>query len=78
MPWILLWRNILGHPVRSLLTIGAVAVAVFLICFLQAMTAGLSRTLDSAATNRLLVQSAVSLFVDTRLQAARFQSRGCH
>jgi len=27
MPWKLLWRNVLGHPVRSLLTVGAVAVA---------------------------------------------------
>lgn len=67
MPWRLLLRNILGHRVRSLLTVGAVAVAVFLICFLQAMTAGLTRTLSSAATNRLLVQSAVSLFVDLPL-----------
>ncbi len=67
MPWQLLWRNVLGHPVRSLLTVGAVAVAVFLVCMLQAVTSGLSRTLDAAAANRLLVQSAVSLFVDLPL-----------
>lgn len=67
MPWHLLWRNILGHPVRSLLTIGAVAVAVFLVCMLHAVTSGLSRTLSAAAANRLLVQSAVSLFVDLPL-----------
>jgi putative ABC transport system permease protein len=64
MPWHLLWRNITGHPVRSLLTIGAVATAVFLICVLHAVTSGLTRTLSAAAANRLLVQSAVSLFVD--------------
>ena len=29
MPWKLLLRNVLGHKVRSLLTIGAVFVAVF-------------------------------------------------
>jgi putative ABC transport system permease protein len=52
---------------RSLLTIGAVTVAVFLICVLQAVTSGLSRTLDASAANRLLVQSAVSLFVDLPL-----------
>lgn len=67
MPWKLLWRNIAGHPVRSLLTVGAVAVAVFLVCMLHAVTSGLSRTLGAAASNRLLVQSAVSLFVDLPL-----------
>jgi putative ABC transport system permease protein len=67
MPWKLLIRNVLGHKMRSLLTIGAVTVAVFLICVLQAVTSGLSRTLDASAANRLLVQSAVSLFVDLPL-----------
>ncbi len=67
MPWKLLFRNLLGHKVRSLLTIGAVMVAVFLVCVLQAVTSGLSRTLDASAANRLLVQSAVSLFVDLPL-----------
>jgi len=67
MPWKLLWRNVVGHPVRSLLTVGAVAVAVFLVCVLDAVTSGLTRTLDAASANRLLVQSAVSLFVDLPL-----------
>lgn len=67
MPWKLLWRNIAGHPLRSLLTIGSVAVAVFLVCMLHAVTSGLTRTLSAAASNRLLVQSAVSLFVDLPL-----------
>ena len=67
MPWRLLFRNVLGHKMRSLLTIGAVAVAVFLISVLQAVAAGLSRTIDASAANRLLVQSAVSLFVDLPL-----------
>ncbi len=67
MPWHLLLRNVTGHPIRSLLTIGSVAVAVFLICMLHAVTSGLTRTLDAAASNRLLVQSAVSLFVDLPL-----------
>lgn len=67
MPWKLLFRNVLGHKLRTLLTIGAVAVAVFLICMLHAVTSGLTRTLSAAASNRLLVQSAVSLFVDLPL-----------
>lgn len=67
MPWRLLLRNVVGHPLRALLTIGSVAVAVFLICMLHAVTSGLTRTVESAATNRLLVQSAVSLFVNLPL-----------
>ena len=67
MPWKLLVRNVLGHPIRSLLTIGAVMVAVFLVCILQAVTSGLSRSLDASSANRLLVQSAVSLFVNLPL-----------
>ncbi|MCB9884910.1 MAG: ABC transporter permease [Planctomycetes bacterium] len=67
MPFKLLWRNVTGHPIRSLLTIASVAVAVFLICMLHAVTSGLTRTLSAAASNRLLVQSAVSLFVDLPL-----------
>lgn len=67
MPWKLLLRNVLGHKVRSLLTVGAVFVAVFLVCLLQALTSGLTRTLDASAANRLLVQSAVSLYVNLPL-----------
>lgn len=67
MPWKLLFRNLLGHPLRSLLTTGSVAMAVFLIVMLQAVTLGLANTVSAAASNRLLVQSAVSLFVDLPL-----------
>ncbi len=67
MPLLLLWRNLLTHPIRSVLTVGSVGVAVFLICLLHAAVSGLSRTLEAAASNRLFVQSAVSLFVDLPL-----------
>ncbi len=67
MPWKLLFRNVLGHPMRSVLTIGSVAVAVFLVCILHAVTAGLRSTVSAASADRLLVQSAVSLFVDLPL-----------
>lgn len=67
MPWKLLFRNVLGHPMRSFLTIGSVAVAVFLVCILHAVTAGLRSTVSAASADRLLVQSAVSLFVDLPL-----------
>lgn len=67
MPWKLLLRNLLGHPLRNLLTLVSVALAVFLIVMLQAVTLGLANTVSAAASNRLLVQSAVSLFVDLPL-----------
>jgi putative ABC transport system permease protein len=64
MPWKLLWRNILGHPVRSLLTLLSVTIAVFLLCVLRAATVGLDAAVAKASVTRLWVQSAVSLFVD--------------
>ena len=67
MPVILLTRHLLKHPLRSLLTVASVGVAVFLITLLQAAVTGLERTIDQAASNRLFVQSAVSLFVDLPL-----------
>jgi putative ABC transport system permease protein len=67
MPVRLLLRNVLAHPVRAFLTIGSIAVAVFLVCVLQAVTAGMTRAVDASSANRLLVQSAVSLFVDLPL-----------
>lgn len=67
MPWRLLVRNVLGHPIRSLLTVGSVAVAVFLICMLHAVVSGLTRTVQAASSDRLVVQSAVSLYVSLPL-----------
>ncbi|MBK8098459.1 MAG: ABC transporter permease [Planctomycetes bacterium] len=67
MPFRLLFRSLFRHPIRALLTVGSVAIAVFLICMLHAVVTGLARTVDAAASNRLLVQSAVSLFVDLPL-----------
>lgn len=67
MPFKLVWRNILAHPIRSFLTFGSVVVAVFLLCVLNATNSALTSTVEKAATNRLWVQSAVSLFVDLPL-----------
>lgn len=64
MPWKLLWRNLLGHPVRSLLTVLSVALALALLCLLDAVARGFTAAVDLAAQNRLVVMSQVSLFVD--------------
>ncbi|MGE0712154.1 MAG: ABC transporter permease [Planctomycetota bacterium] len=67
MPWLLLVKNLFSHPVRSALTLGSLVIATFLICFLRAVLFSLESGVQSAATNRLMVQSAVSLFVDLPL-----------
>lgn len=63
----LIRRNLLRHPVRTLLTIGSLAVAIFLLCFLRSLVTTLSAGVESANQQRLWVQSAVSLFVDLPL-----------
>ncbi|MBK8975519.1 MAG: ABC transporter permease [Planctomycetes bacterium] len=63
----LILKNLLAHPLRSILTLGSVALAVFLVCMLQAVVTALSSATSAASSQRLWVQSAVSLFVDLPL-----------
>ncbi|MCO5171288.1 MAG: ABC transporter permease [Planctomycetes bacterium] len=67
MPWHLIARNLLAHPVRTLLTTCSLVIAVFLICTLRSLVIGLTAGVDAASSSRLVVQSAVSLFVDLPL-----------
>jgi len=60
----LVWRNLLNHWVRSLLTLLSIAVATFLICMLRTIVTGLDAGVEAASSSRLVVQSAVSLFVN--------------
>ena len=41
-----LWRNLLRNKVRSLLTGGAIALAIALVCFLATMPSGMNAILD--------------------------------
>ena len=59
----LVLRNLFDHPARTILTAGSVAVAVALLVILHACQRGLESAVTNASANRLLVQSAVSLFV---------------
>lgn len=63
----LILRNLGAHPWRTLLTTGSVFLAVFLVCFLRATVSTLTSSIEQASTQRLWVQSAVSLFVDLPL-----------
>jgi len=60
----LVWRNLAEHKLRSLLTIGGLVVALFLLCILRSLVTTMERVTTSGSTTRLVVQSAVSLFVD--------------
>ena len=63
----LITRNLLRHPVRSVLTMGSLLVAFFLLCFLRSAVTTLEAGVEAADSKRLWVQSAVSLFVDLPL-----------
>jgi putative ABC transport system permease protein len=56
-------RHLWGHKARSLLTAGAVCIAVFLLCVLRSIVVALDKGIEAASASRLMVQSAVSLFV---------------
>jgi putative ABC transport system permease protein len=60
-------RYLTKHPVRSFLTVGSMVVAIFLLCMLRSLIVALEAGVKGARTNRLWVQSAVSLFVDLPL-----------
>lgn len=63
LPLRLIRRNLFKHGIRSTLTIGSIAIAVFLLCVLRALVVSLDAGVREAAINRLIVQSSVSLFV---------------
>lgn len=60
----LVLRHLRKHPIRSLLTIGSLTVALFLLCFLRSVLTTLESGIDAANSRRLWVQSAVSLYVN--------------
>ena len=60
----LVWRNLVRHKVRTFLTIGSLVVAFFLLCTLRTLVTTIQSGADAASASRLIVQSAVSLFVD--------------
>ena len=57
-----LWRNLSRNKVRSVLTGGAIALAVSLVCFLATMPDGMNRILEQVATNtRIVVHNEAGL-----------------
>lgn len=58
----LAFKNLFAHPVRSMLTIGALSIATFLLCFLASIVTALDVGLENSGVRRLWTQTAVSLF----------------
>lgn len=63
----LIRRYLFSHPLRSLLTMSALGLALLLFCFLATVLTTLEAGVKAANSRRLWVQSAVSLFVDLPL-----------
>lgn len=66
-PWRLVTGHLRTHWLRSGLTMLAMSLALFLFCFVVSVVTSLEQAITSAAANRLIVQSAVSLFVNLPL-----------
>lgn len=66
-PWILVRKNLFNNWFRSGLTIAATTLAMLLFCIVTSIVTTLDKAISSAAANRLVVQSEVSLFVDLPL-----------
>ena len=60
----LVWRNLLRRPMRSLLTIASICVAIFLICGLRTLITTINAGVQNADSRRLAVMSSTGLFVE--------------
>src|SRR5688572_10758368 len=60
----LAWKNLVAHPLRSLLTAGSVCIASLLLCLLRSIVTTLDAGIEASSATRLIVMSKVSLFVD--------------
>lgn len=62
-PWVVLLGHIRRSWFRSVLTASGVALAIFLLCTLRTVTTSFDSVVKASGANRLVVSSAVSLFV---------------
>lgn len=60
----LVWRNLMRRPMRSVLTILSLAVAIFLICSLRSLITTLEAGVAAADNRRMAVMSKTGLFVE--------------
>ncbi len=67
MPWLVIFQNLLSHKLRTLLTVGSMTIAVFLVCFLRTVLVSFEAGVAHSSSSRLMVQSSTSLYVDLPL-----------
>src|SRR4051812_9838038 len=60
----LVWRNIMRRPLRSILTIASLTIAIFLVCCLRTLVTTINSGVEHADSRRLAVMSATGLFVE--------------
>ena len=63
IPVRLVTKNLFKHPIRVVLTVLSITVAILLLCMLRSLVVALDAGVRDSASNRLIVQSKVSLFV---------------
>jgi len=63
VPLRLVTKNLAKHKLRFALTVLSLAIAIFLLCVLRSLVVALNAGVAAAASNRVIVQSKVSLFV---------------
>jgi putative ABC transport system permease protein len=66
-PFTLVWRNLTRRPLRSVLTVLSLAIAIFLVCGLRTIITTLRAGVENANPRRLDVLSASGLFVELPL-----------
>src|SRR6185295_12464613 len=66
-PFTLVWRNLLRRPLRSVLTVLSLSIAIFLVCGLRSLITTLRAGVEYANPRRLDVLSASGLFVELPL-----------
>ena len=63
MPWQLLFANLRAHPIRTLLTLGSLTAAIFLVCFLSAVIVGLEAHVCVQQTTLDLIASGYNVHI---------------
>ena len=64
IPWLLIPAHVRKNRLRTLLTVGSVAIAIFLFCLLRTVVTSIEATVSSSSSTRVITSSAVSLFVN--------------
>lgn len=63
-PFLLVWKSLFKHPIRTSLTLGSLVIALFLITTLYSLLTTIEAGVKNSRSDRIVTQSAVSLFVD--------------